>query len=81
MALTLNIGRGQGVSVREMVERILKTTDKEGLTAEVTARRPGDPARVVASADRIREELGWSAQYGVDEMIESAWQGWRYRHP
>lgn len=79
--LTLNIGRGEGSSVREMVDRILKVTDNGAVTAEVTARRPGDPARVVAGADRIREELGWSARHGLDEMIESAWQGWRLRHP
>ncbi|WLQ33765.1 UDP-glucose 4-epimerase GalE [Streptomyces castrisilvae] len=79
--LTLNIGRGEGSSVREMVDRILKVTDNGAVTAEVTARRPGDPARVVAGADRIREELGWSARFGLDEMIESAWQGWRLRHP
>lgn len=79
--LTLNIGRGEGSSVREMVDRILKVTGNEAATAEVSARRPGDPARVVASAERIGQELGWSARYGVDEMIESAWQGWRLRHP
>ncbi|MFJ7626218.1 UDP-glucose 4-epimerase GalE [Streptomyces sp. NPDC097595] len=79
--LTLNIGRGEGSSVREMVDRILKVTGNEDAAVEVSARRPGDPARVIASADRIREELGWSARYGVDEMIESAWQGWRLRHP
>ncbi|MFC8537220.1 UDP-glucose 4-epimerase GalE [Streptomyces sp. NPDC057249] len=79
--LTLNIGRGEGSSVREMVDRILKVTGNEDATAEVSARRPGDPARVVASAERISQELGWSARYGVDEMIESAWQGWRLRHP
>ncbi|MFE7622742.1 UDP-glucose 4-epimerase GalE [Streptomyces sp. NPDC057509] len=79
--LTLNIGRGEGSSVREMVDRILKVTDNGAVTAEVTGRRPGDPARVVAGADRIREELGWSARFGLDEMIESAWQGWRLRHP
>ncbi|MGN5631603.1 UDP-glucose 4-epimerase GalE [Streptomyces sp. AC154] len=79
--LTLNIGRGEGSSVREMVDRILKVTDNGDIVPEVTARRPGDPARVVAAADRIRAELGWSARYGVDEMIDSAWQGWRLRHP
>ncbi|MFK0098884.1 UDP-glucose 4-epimerase GalE [Streptomyces sp. NPDC091040] len=79
--LTLNIGRGEGSSVREMVDRILKVTGNEDASAEVSARRPGDPARVVASAERISAELGWSARYGVDEMIESAWQGWRLRHP
>ncbi|MFG2597237.1 UDP-glucose 4-epimerase GalE [Streptomyces sp. NPDC048462] len=79
--LTLNIGRGEGSSVREMVDRILKVTDNGDTVPEVTARRPGDPARVVAAADRIRAELGWSARYGLDEMIGSAWQGWRLRHP
>lgn len=79
-SLTLNIGRGEGSSVREMVDRILKTTGHEDVTPEVTARRPGDPARVVASADRIRAELGWSARRDLDDMIRSAWQGWRHRH-
>lgn len=64
-----------------MVDRILKVTDHGDIVPEVTARRAGDPARVVAGADRIRAELGWSARYGVDEMIDSAWQGWRHRHP
>ncbi|MFI2640114.1 UDP-glucose 4-epimerase GalE [Streptomyces sp. NPDC018610] len=79
-SLVLNIGRGEGSSVREMVDRILKTTGNEDVVPEVAARRPGDPARVVASADRIRAELGWSARHGLDEMIESAWLGWRHRH-
>ncbi|QNS06289.1 UDP-glucose 4-epimerase GalE [Streptomyces xanthii] len=79
-ALTLNIGRGEGASVREMVDRILKVTGRESVSAEVTARRPGDPARVVAAADRIRAELGWSARHGIDEMIDSAWRGRRRAH-
>ena len=79
-ALTLNIGRGEGVSVREMIQRICALTGHEGVPVEVSARRPGDPARVVASADRIRRELGWAARYGVDDMITSAWQGWRHHH-
>jgi UDP-glucose 4-epimerase len=81
LSLVLNIGRGEGVSVREMVERICKATGHEEVRPEVCGRRPGDPARVVAAADRIRAELGWSARYGVEEMIESAWAGWRLRHP
>ncbi|MFD8808752.1 UDP-glucose 4-epimerase GalE [Streptomyces sp. NPDC059597] len=80
-SLVLNIGRGEGSSVREMVDRILKTTGHEDVVPEVTPRRPGDPARVVAAADRIRAELGWSARFGLDDMIESAWGGWRHRHP
>ncbi|MEU3981251.1 UDP-glucose 4-epimerase GalE [Streptomyces sp. NPDC026672] len=79
-SLVLNIGRGEGSSVREMVDHILKATGNGNLTPEVAPRRPGDPARVVASADRIRTELGWTARLGLDEMIDSAWQGWRHRH-
>ncbi|GGZ18484.1 UDP-glucose 4-epimerase GalE [Streptomyces poonensis] len=80
-ALTLNIGRGEGVSVSEMIDRICKITGHQDVRPGTFPRRPGDPARVVAAADRIRAELGWSARYGVDEMIESAWSGWRLRHP
>ncbi|MFE9096467.1 UDP-glucose 4-epimerase GalE [Streptomyces sp. NPDC007264] len=78
--LTLNIGRGEGVSVREMIDRINALTGHD-IPPTSTPRRPGDPARVVASADRIAKELGWTAQYGVDDMITSAWEGWVLRHP
>ncbi|MCX3063328.1 UDP-glucose 4-epimerase GalE [Streptomyces beihaiensis] len=73
--LTLNIGRGVGVSVREMIDVIGEET---GLTTPpvVDPRRPGDPARVVASADRIATELGWTAKRDVREMVASAWAGW-----
>ncbi|WND37626.1 UDP-glucose 4-epimerase GalE [Streptomyces sp. BB1-1-1] len=79
-SLTLNIGRGEGSSVREMVDRILKVTGRQDIAPQVTERRPGDPARVVASADRAHEELGWSARHDLDDMIDSAWQGWRHHH-
>ncbi|MFI6008308.1 UDP-glucose 4-epimerase GalE [Streptomyces sp. NPDC051243] len=78
--LTLNVGRGEGVSVREMIDRINALTG-HALPPEVVDRRPGDPARVVASADRVAAELGWKARYGVDEMIASAWAGWTRNHP
>ncbi|ROR43824.1 UDP-glucose 4-epimerase GalE [Kitasatospora cineracea] len=78
--LTLNIGRGEGVSVQEMLTVIGEVTGLD-TTAEVTPRRPGDPARVVAAADLIRQELGWSARYDVRETVASAWAGWQHRHP
>ncbi|WAL95832.1 UDP-glucose 4-epimerase GalE [Streptomyces sp. Je 1-369] len=78
--LTLNIGRGEGVSVREMTTLINEVTGHT-TPAEVTPRRPGDPARVVASADRIATELGWSAKRDVRDMIASAWAGWIHQHP
>ncbi|MGW4897799.1 UDP-glucose 4-epimerase GalE [Kitasatospora sp. NPDC004240] len=79
-SLVLNIGRGEGVSVREMLAVISRVTGRD-TTAEVTARRPGDPARVVASAELIHQELGWTARHGVEEMVASAWEGWCLRHP
>jgi UDP-glucose 4-epimerase len=78
--LTLNIGRGEGVSVREMIDRINAVTGYD-LPPAVTARRLGDPARVVASADRITRELSWKARHDVQDMITSAWEGWVRLHP
>ncbi|KIF01673.1 UDP-glucose 4-epimerase [Streptomyces sp. RSD-27] len=73
--LTVNIGRGEGVSVKEMVELLNEGTGHT-YAPVVTPRRPGDPAKVVASADRIAAELGWKARHDVREMISSAWAGW-----
>ncbi|MFF3020018.1 UDP-glucose 4-epimerase GalE [Streptomyces sp. NPDC057939] len=73
--LTVNIGRGEGVSVKEMVELLNEGTGHTHAPV-VTPRRPGDPAKVVASADRIAAELGWKARHDVREMITSAWAGW-----
>src|SRR5690606_32795313 len=67
-------------SVREMIDRVTALTG-HGLAPVVTGRRPGDPARVVASADRAAARLGWKARLGVDDMIRSAWGGWLLRHP
>ncbi|MFE1319086.1 UDP-glucose 4-epimerase GalE [Kitasatospora phosalacinea] len=78
--LALNIGRGEGVSVREMLAEIGEVTGLD-TTPEIAPRRPGDPARVVASAELIRRELGWSAEHDVRSMVASAWAGWQHRHP
>ncbi|MFD9541763.1 UDP-glucose 4-epimerase GalE [Streptomyces sp. NPDC060022] len=78
--LTVNIGRGEGVSVRELADLVGEVS---GLPAKpvIEPRRPGDAARAVASAARMTEELGWTAGRGVREMVESAWEGWCLRHP
>ncbi|MFD7863518.1 UDP-glucose 4-epimerase GalE [Streptomyces sp. NPDC059783] len=78
--LTVNIGRGEGVSVRELADLVAEVT---GLSTEpvVEPRRPGDAAKAVASCDRISGELGWTARRGVRDMVESAWEGWRLHHP
>lgn len=80
-ALVLNIGTGHGVSVAEMTTVIREICGHTDLEPEVAARRPGDPARVVASAEAIAKELGWTAQHDVRQMVASAWAGWQLRHP
>ncbi|MDH6550900.1 UDP-glucose 4-epimerase GalE [Streptomyces sp. SAI-041] len=79
-ALTVNIGRGEGVSVREMIDHINAVTGYDR-PPTVTPRRPGDPARVVASAELAATELGWKAKHDVQDMITSAWEGWVRLHP
>ena len=79
--LVLNVGRGEGTSVRAMVELIQETTGLRDAEPVVRPRRPGDPARVVAAADRIAAELGWKARYDTPDMVAGAWAGWQARHP
>ena len=74
-----NIGRGEGSSVREVLKTVAAVTGSD-LEPVVVDRRPGDPARVVASADRIRRDLGWTAKHDLDDMVTSAWQAWQFRH-
>lgn len=74
--LTVNIGRGEGVSVRELVTLVAEVTG-DTRPPLVEPRRPGDAPRAVASAELAARELGWRARRGVREMVESAWEGWR----
>ncbi|MFF2650312.1 UDP-glucose 4-epimerase GalE [Streptomyces sp. NPDC058045] len=74
--LTVNIGRGEGVSVRELITLIGEVTG-DGRAPLVDPRRPGDAPRAVASAALAEAELGWTARRGVREMVQSAWQGWQ----
>ncbi|MFD5518505.1 UDP-glucose 4-epimerase GalE [Streptomyces sp. NPDC127066] len=78
--LTVNIGRGEGVSVRELVALVAEVTGNPARPL-VEPRRPGDAPRAVASAALAAEELGWGARREVREMVESAWRGWLLHHP
>ena len=73
---TYNIGRGEGSSVREVLEVIGEVTGLD-TTPEVVDRRPGDPARIVAEVGRIREGLGFTAQRDLRDMVASAWSAWQ----
>ncbi|WP_329184969.1 UDP-glucose 4-epimerase GalE [Streptomyces sp. NBC_01428] len=78
--LTVNIGRGEGVSVRELMTLVSEVTG-DSRQPVVEPRRPGDAPRAVASAALAGERLRWSARRGVPEMVESAWRGWQFHHP
>jgi UDP-glucose 4-epimerase len=71
-----NIGRGEGVSVLQIMDTMRAVTGID-FGHDVVARRPGDPARIVASADLIRKELEWTAQRDLEDMVSSAWESWR----
>jgi UDP-glucose 4-epimerase len=74
-----NLGSGSGYSVREVVQATERVLDAKVETVE-RDRRPGDPAVLIASAERISEELGWRPELGLEEMISSAWAFMR-AHP
>ncbi len=75
-----NLGNGEGYSVREVIDTARQVTGKE-IPAEEGAPRPGDPAMLIASSDRIRDELGWNPQHdALEDIIASAWE-WHRRHP
>ncbi len=69
-----NLGSGSGFSVREVLEVVREVTGREVSVVE-GPRRPGDPARLVASSDRIRSELGWHPRKGsLQDMVRDAWE-------
>jgi len=70
-----NVGRGVGSSVREVLATVAAVTGND-MEPVVVDRRPGDPARVIASVEKIRNELGWTASYDLEQMVASAWAAW-----
>jgi UDP-glucose 4-epimerase len=77
---TYNLGNGQGFTVKEVIDAAREVTGHP-IPSEVIARRPGDPAVLIASSDKIRRELGWKPKYpDVRDIIESAWK-WHQSHP
>ena len=70
--LVYNLGNGTGSSVRAVVEMCRQVTGVD-IAAQAAPRRPGDPAVLVASAARIRAELGWRATRDLRAMVEDAW--------
>ena len=78
--LIYNVGSGSGYSVREVIETARNVTGQRIPVSE-SARRAGDPARLVAASEKIRRELGWKPRHdNLYDIITSAWE-WHQTHP
>jgi UDP-glucose 4-epimerase len=76
----INLGNGNGYSVKEVIDCARRITGRE-INAEVAPRRPGDPARLIANAAKAEKVLGWKPKFAdLDSMIGSAWN-WHQAHP
>ncbi|MCL6590372.1 MAG: UDP-glucose 4-epimerase GalE [Firmicutes bacterium] len=75
-----NLGNGQGYSNRQVIAAAEAVTGRK-IPVKESPRRPGDPAILVASSERIKTELGWKPKYPqLESIIESAWR-WHLNHP
>src|SRR6202021_103434 len=75
-----NIGNGQGFTVLEVIDSVRRVTGRP-IAVEEHNRRPGDPAVLVASSERIKSELGWKPQFAaLDQIIVSAWEWHQQRY-
>jgi UDP-glucose 4-epimerase len=74
-----NLGNGLGFSVKEVIETCERVTGIKA-NVEMADRRAGDPARLVASSDKIFTELGWKAERRLERIIEDAWR-WHQKQP
>ena len=72
----INLGTGSGYSVREVIESARAVTGRP-VIEKAAGRRPGDPARLVASNARAGELLGWQPERGLTEVVASAWEFYR----
>ncbi|MGL6104538.1 UDP-glucose 4-epimerase GalE [Romboutsia sp.] len=77
--VTYNLGTGKGYSVLQLVEAFSKASGKE-IPYKITQRRPGDIASCYADPTKAEKELGWKAQYGMDEMCQDSWR-WQSNNP
>ena len=79
-ALALNVGRGVGSSVREVMDMVSEVIESD-VDALTVGRRAGDPPASTAATGLIAETLGWSATRDLRDMVSSAWSAWRAHPP
>jgi UDP-glucose 4-epimerase len=78
--LIMNLGNGSGFSVKEVVESARRVTG-HAIPVEMKPRRPGDPARLVASSEKAKAELGWKPRISeIDSILASAWEWQQQRY-
>ena len=74
-----NLGTGKGYSVLDVIKAFEKACGKK-IPYQIKARRPGDIATCYSDATLAKEELGWEAEYGMDEMCADSWR-WQSKNP
>lgn len=75
-----NLGNGIGFSVKEVIETARKVTG-HSIPAQISPRRAGDPAKLIASSNKARKILGWKPEHAeLEEIIATAWN-WHKKHP
>lgn len=77
--LTYNLGTGTGYTVLEVINAFAKTAQRE-IPYKIVARRPGDIAACYADPSKAKDELGWSAEKGIEEMCRDSWN-WQVCNP
>src|SRR5262249_53231746 len=79
-SMLYNLGNGRGYTVRQVIE-VARVVTGHAIPAVETARRPGDAPTLVASSEKINDELGWQPKYpDLKTIIASAW-AWHKAHP
>ena len=77
--LTCNLGTGRGYSVLEMVEAFEKISGRK-IQYKLVGRRPGDIATCYADPSLALKELGWSAEFEIEDMCRDSWN-WQSKNP
>jgi UDP-glucose 4-epimerase len=79
-SMIYNLGNGSGFSVKQVIEAARRVTG-HAIPVEIKARRDGDPARLVASSEQARKNLGWVPKHSdIDDILASAWEWHQQRY-
>jgi UDP-glucose 4-epimerase len=74
MNMIYNLGSEKGFSVHQIIDAVKRVT-KINIKTEIAPRRPGDPAILIASSEKIKKDLYWSPQFtDIQDIIETAWE-------